>query len=266
MYIDSYLELLQIILEKGCDRSDRTGVGTRSIFGYQLRYDLQKGFPLLTSKKIHFKSVVHELLWLLKGDTNVAYLQQNGVKIWDEWADKNGELGAIYGKQWRAWQNPDGSQTDQISELIQQIKTNPNSRRLVVSAWNVSDLPKMSLAPCHCLMQFYVAKGQLSCHLYQRSGDVFLGVPFNIASYALLTHLVAQVCGLAVGDFVHSFGDVHLYHNHFEQAKIQLQRQPFPFPTLALNDTITDIFKFKYGDIILNNYQSHPAIKATVAI
>jgi len=245
---------------------DRTGTGTRALFGYQLRHDLSKGFPLLTTKKVHFKSVVYELLWLLKGDTNVGYLQQNGVRIWDEWADAQGELGPIYGKQWRAWANPDGSQTDQISELIAQIKTNPYSRRLVLSAWNVSDIPKMSLAPCHCLAQFFVNDNKLSCQLYQRSGDVFLGVPFNIASYSLLTHLIAQVCGLQVGDFVHTFGDVHLYHNHFEQAKIQLQRNPTALPTLKLNPAIDDIFAFQYEDIKLLDYNPQAGIKAVVSV
>jgi len=245
---------------------DRTGTGTRALFGYQLRHDLSQGFPLLTTKKVHFKSVVYELLWLLKGDTNVAYLQQNGVRIWDEWADAQGELGPIYGKQWRAWANPDGSQTDQISELIAQIKTNPYSRRLLLSAWNVSDIPQMSLAPCHCLAQFFVCDNKLSCQLYQRSGDVFLGVPFNIASYSLLTHLIAQVCGLQVGDFVHTFGDVHLYHNHFEQAKIQLQRSPTALPTLQLNPEIQDIFSFQYEDIKLLNYNPQAGIKATVSV
>ncbi len=264
--MNAYLELLQTILSRGQDRMDRTGTGTRALFGYQFRHDLGAGFPLLTSKKIHFKSVVYELLWLLKGDTNVAYLQQNGIRIWDEWADKNGELGPIYGKQWRAWGNPNGTATDQISELIQQLKTNPYSRRHILSAWNVSDIPQMSLAPCHCLAQFFVNENKLSCQLYQRSGDIFLGVPFNLASYALLTHLLAQVCGLQVGEFIHTFGDVHLYHNHIAQAKIQLQRTPADLPILQLNPAVKDIFGFQYEDIQLINYNPQAAIKATVSV
>lgn len=262
----NYLQLLNTILESGIDKSDRTGIGTRSIFGYQMRFDLQKGFPMLTTKKLHFKSIVHELLWFLKGETNIAYLKENKVKIWDEWADENGNLGPIYGKQWRSWENAKGEKFDQITDIIHQIKNNPDSRRIIVCAWNVGDLKEMALSPCHCLFQFYVAEGKLSCQLYQRSGDVFLGVPFNIASYALLTHMIAQVCNLEVGDFIHTFGDVHLYNNHFEQAKIQLERMPNSLPQIWLNPDIKNIFDFKYEDIKLLNYNPQEKIAATVAI
>ena len=262
----AYLELLQKIMDEGTDKSDRTGVGTRSIFGHQMRFDLSEGFPLVTTKKLHLRSIIYELLWFLKGDTNIGYLTENKVKIWDEWADENGDLGPVYGAQWRSWPDGRGGTIDQISDLIQQIKTNPDSRRLVVSAWNVSDLPKMALSPCHCLFQFYVADNKLSCQLYQRSADVFLGVPFNIASYALLTEMVAQVCELGVGDFVHTFGDVHLYKNHFEQASIQLSRNPKSLAKLELNPKVNDIFKFDYQDINIVGYESHERIKGEVAV
>jgi thymidylate synthase len=264
--MQQYLDLLKHILEKGTDKSDRTGTGTRSVFGYQMRFDLAEGFPMVTTKKLHLRSIIHELLWFLKGETNIEYLKENGVSIWDEWADENGELGPVYGKQWRSWQGADGKVHDQIRDLIDQIKKNPDSRRLIVSAWNVADLPKMALMPCHTLFQFYVADGKLSCQLYQRSADVFLGVPFNIASYALLTLMVAQVCDLRPGDFVHSFGDVHLYNNHFEQAELQLTRTPFPLPVMKINPQVKDIFSFKFDDFSLEGYQSHPAIKAPVAV
>jgi thymidylate synthase len=264
--MQQYLELLQHILDKGTDKSDRTGTGTRSVFGYQMRFDLSKSFPLVTTKKLHLKSIIYELLWFLNGDTNIKYLKEHGVRIWDEWADENGDLGPVYGKQWRSWEGANGKTIDQVSELIKQIKTNPDSRRLIISAWNVADLPEMKLMPCHCLFQFYVAKGKLSCQLYQRSADVFLGVPFNIASYALLTMMIAQVCDLEPGEFIHSFGDVHLYNNHFEQAKLQLTRTPFPLPTMKINPEVKDIFGFKFEDFELQNYQSHPAIKAPVAV
>ncbi|NBT16367.1 MAG: thymidylate synthase [Chitinophagia bacterium] len=264
--MQQYLDLLQHILDKGTDKSDRTGTGTRSVFGYQMRFDLAEGFPMVTTKKLHLRSIIHELLWFLKGETNIQYLKENGVSIWDEWADENGELGPVYGKQWRSWEGADGQVHDQVKDLIAQIKKNPDSRRLIVSAWNVADLPKMALMPCHTLFQFYVADGKLSCQLYQRSADVFLGVPFNIASYALLTLMVAQVCDLKPGDFVHSFGDVHLYNNHFEQAKLQLTRTPFPLPTMKINSEVKDIFGFKFEDFSLEGYQSHPAIKAPVAV
>jgi len=264
--MQQYLDLLQHILDKGTDKSDRTGTGTRSVFGYQMRFDLAEGFPMVTTKKLHLRSIIHELLWFLKGETNIQYLKENGVSIWDEWADENGELGPVYGKQWRSWEGADGQVHDQVKDLIAQIKKNPDSRRLIVSAWNVADLPKMALMPCHTLFQFYVADGRLSCQLYQRSADVFLGVPFNIASYALLTLMVAQVCDLKAGDFVHSFGDVHLYNNHFEQAKLQLTRTPFPLPTMKINSEVKDIFGFKFEDFSLEGYQSHPAIKAPVAV
>ena len=264
--MQQYLDLLQHILDKGTDKSDRTGTGTRSVFGYQMRFDLAEGFPMVTTKKLHLRSIIHELLWFLKGETNIQYLKENGVSIWDEWADENGELGPVYGKQWRSWEGADGQVHDQVKDLIAQIKKNPDSRRLIVSAWNVADLPKMALMPCHTLFQFYVADGKLSCQLYQRSADVFLGVPFNIASYALLTLMVAQVCDLKPGDFVHSFGDVHLYNNHFEQAKLQLTRTPFPLPTIKINSEVKDIFGFKFEDFSLEGYQSHPAIKAPVAV
>lgn len=264
--MQQYLDLLQHILDKGTDKSDRTGTGTKSVFGYQMRFNLEEGFPMVTTKKLHLRSIIHELLWFLKGETNIQYLKENGVSIWDEWADDQGELGPVYGKQWRSWQGADGSTHDQIKELIDQINKNPDSRRLIVSAWNVAELSQMALMPCHTLFQFYVADGKLSCQLYQRSADVFLGVPFNIASYALLTMMVAQVCGLKLGDFVHSFGDVHLYNNHFEQAKLQLTRTPFPLPTMKINPAVKDIFGFKFEDFELLHYQSHPAIKAPVAV
>lgn len=261
-----YHQLLQHILDNGAQKHDRTGTGTISVFGYQMRFDLQKGFPLVTTKKLHVKSIIHELLWFLKGETNIQYLKEHGVSIWDEWADDKGELGPVYGKQWRSWEGADGKVVDQISWLINEIKKNPDSRRLIVSAWNVTDLPKMALMPCHSLFQFYVAEGKLSCQLYQRSADVFLGVPFNIASYALLTLMVAQVCGLEPGDFVHSFGDVHLYNNHLEQARLQLSRDPFPLPQMKLNPAVKDIFGFVFEDFTLENYQCHPPIKAPVAV
>jgi len=264
--MQQYLDLLQHILDKGTDKSDRTGTGTKSVFGYQMRFNLEEGFPMVTTKKVHLRSIIHELLWFLKGETNIQYLKENGVSIWDEWADDQGELGPVYGKQWRSWQGADGSTHDQIKELIDQINKNPDSRRLIVSAWNVAELSQMALMPCHTLFQFYVADGKLSCQLYQRSADVFLGVPFNIASYALLTMMVAQVCGLKLGDFVHSFADVHLYNNHFEQAKLQLTRTPFPLPTMKINPAVKDIFGFKFEDFELLHYQSHPAIKAPVAV
>ncbi len=264
--MQQYHQLLQHILDTGVYKSDRTGTGTISCFGYQMRFDLQKGFPLVTTKKVHLKSIVHELLWFLQGATNIQYLKENGVSIWDEWADANGELGPVYGKQWRSWEGANGVVVDQITELIQQIKKNPDSRRLLVSAWNVADLPQMALMPCHTMFQFYVADGKLSCQLYQRSADVFLGVPFNIASYALLTMMIAQVCGLGYGDFVHTFGDVHIYSNHMEQVKLQLSREPYPLPTMRLNPEVKDIFGFRFEDFTLENYQCHPAIKAPVAV
>jgi len=264
--MQQYLELLQHILDKGVAKSDRTGTGTLSCFGYQMRFDLQEGFPLVTTKRLHLKSIIYELLWFLKGETNIQYLNEHGVSIWDEWANEEGELGPVYGKQWRSWEGADGNTVDQISDLIQQIKTNPDSRRLIVSAWNVAELPKMALMPCHTIFQFYVAEGKLSCQLYQRSADVFLGVPFNIASYALLTMMVAQVCGLQPGELIHSFGDVHLYNNHLEQTKLQLSRKPFQLPTMKLNPSIKNILDFKFEDFALENYQFHPAIKAPVAV
>lgn len=264
--MQSYHDLLRHILANGVVKSDRTGTGTISTFGYQLRFNLQEGFPLVTTKKVHLKSIIYELLWFLQGSTNTAYLKEHGVSIWDEWANAEGELGPVYGKQWRSWEGPDGSVHDQIRDVLQQIKTNPDSRRMVVSAWNVADLPKMALMPCHALFQFYVAEGRLSCQLYQRSADVFLGVPFNIASYALLTLMMAQVTGLQPGDFVHTFGDVHIYQNHLEQVHTQLQREPYPLPTMRLNPEVSDLFAFRYEDFTLENYQSHPAIKAPVAV
>jgi thymidylate synthase len=269
--MQQYLDLLQHILDTGATKTDRTGTGTTSCFGYQLRFDLSKGFPLVTTKKLHLKSIIYELLWFLRGETNIKYLKDHGVSIWDEWADENGELGPVYGKQWRSWEGAGGRTVDQITQLIDQIKKNPDSRRLIVSAWNVADLPEMALMPCHALFQFYVAAGQdgvprLSCQLYQRSADVFLGVPFNIASYALLTLMVAQVCGVEPGEFIHTFGDVHLYSNHLEQAKLQLTRKPYPLPTMKLNPAVKDIFGFSFEDFSLENYQSHPAIKAPVAV
>ncbi|HEX6915911.1 MAG TPA: thymidylate synthase [Chitinophagaceae bacterium] len=264
--MQQYLDLLRHILDHGVQKTDRTGTGTTSCFGYQMRFDLAEGFPMVTTKKLHLKSIVHELLWFLKGETNIAYLKENGVSIWNEWADENGELGPVYGKQWRSWTGADGKTIDQISEVIAQIKKNPDSRRLIVSAWNVAELPQMALMPCHALFQFYVAEGKLSCQLYQRSADVFLGVPFNIASYALLTLMVAQVCDLQPGEFIHTFGDVHLYSNHIEQAKLQLSRTPFPLPQMKINPAVKDIFGFKFDDFELLNYQSHPHIKAPVAV
>ncbi len=269
--MQAYLDLLNKILTTGSEKSDRTGTGTRSIFGYQMRFDLQDGFPLLTTKKVHLKSIIYELLWFLRGDTNIAYLKEHKVSIWDEWADEQGELGPVYGKQWRSWQGADGKTYDQISDVIQQLTTNPDSRRMIVSAWNVAELPEMALMPCHCLFQFYTSMGEngrrkLSCQLYQRSADVFLGVPFNIASYALLTLMMAQVCDMEPGTFVHTFGDVHLYNNHVEQAHLQLTRKPFPLPSMRLNPDVKNIFDFKYEDFTLENYQCHPAIKAPVAV
>ncbi len=264
--MQQYLDLLQHILDNGVEKSDRTGTGTISCFGYQMRFDLQKGFPLVTTKKVHMRSIIHELLWFLKGETNIAYLKENGVSIWDEWADEKGELGPVYGKQWRSWEGADGRVVDQVSDLISQIRSNPDSRRLIISAWNVSELPQMKLMPCHALFQFYVANGRLSCQLYQRSADVFLGVPFNIASYALLTRMIAQVCELQPGEFIHTFGDVHIYSNHMEQVKLQLTRAPFPLPTLKLNPEVKDIFAFRFEDFELEDYVSHPGIKAPVAV
>jgi len=264
--MQQYLDLLQHILDSGTHKSDRTGTGTQSCFGYQMRFDLQKGFPLVTTKKLHVKSIIYELLWFLRGDTNIKYLKDHNVRIWDEWADSNGDLGPVYGKQWRSWEGADGKVVDQISDLIHQIKTNPDSRRLIVSAWNVADLPKMALMPCHTLFQFYVADGRLSCQLYQRSADVFLGVPFNIASYALLTLMIAQVCDLKPGDFIHTFGDVHIYNNHMTQVKLQLTRTPFSLPQMKLNPSVKSIFDFSFEDFTLENYQSHPAIKGAVAV
>lgn len=264
--MQAYLDLLQQILSEGAEKSDRTGTGTKSLFGAQLRFDLTQGLPLVTTKKLHLKSIIYELLWFLRGDTNVKYLHDHGVSIWDEWADASGDLGPVYGKQWRSWAGADGKTIDQIGDVVRQIKTNPDSRRLIVSAWNVADLPAMALAPCHCLFQFYVADGRLSCQLYQRSADVFLGVPFNIASYALLTLMMAQVCSLEPGDFVHTFGDVHLYSNHVEQARLQLGRQPYALPRMVLNPGVKDIFGFTFDDFSLEGYQSHPAIKAPVAV
>jgi thymidylate synthase len=264
--MQQYLDLLQHILDNGAHKTDRTGTGTQSVFGYQMRFDLQKGFPLVTTKKVHMKSIIHELLWFLKGETNIAYLKDHNVKIWDEWADENGELGPVYGKQWRSWEGKDGKVIDQVTDLIKQIKSSPDSRRLIISAWNVADLPEMALMPCHTIFQFYVANGKLSCQLYQRSADVFLGVPFNIASYALLTMMIAQVCDLEPGDFIHTFGDVHIYSNHQEQVQLQLSRTPFPLPQMKLNPGVKDIFGFSFEDFSLENYQSHPAIKAPVAV
>ena len=261
-----YLDLLERVLKTGARKDDRTGVGTLALFGHQMRLDLAHGFPLVTTKKLHLKSIVHELLWFLAGDTNVRYLNQHGVTIWDEWADERGELGPIYGEQWRSWRTPDGRAIDQIAEVLAEIRRNPQSRRLIVSAWNPADLPKMALSPCHCLFQFHVADGRLSCQLYQRSGDVFLGVPFNIASYALLTHMVAQVTGYAPGEFVHSFGDAHLYLSHLEQARLQLTRAPRPLPRLKLNPAVKDLFAFRAEDIVIEGYDPHPAIKAKVAV
>ena len=264
--MQQYLVLLKHILYTGTEKTDRTGTGTKSVFGYQMRFDLQNGFPLVTTKKVHLKSIVHELLWFLKGETNIGYLKENNVKIWDEWADSTGELGPVYGKQWRSWEGKDGKIVDQITELVEQIKRNPDSRRLIVSAWNVAELSKMALMPCHTIFQFYIANGKLSCQLYQRSADVFLGVPFNIASYALLTLMIAQVCDLQPGEFIHTFGDVHIYNNHTEQVNEQLSRTPFPLPTIKINSDVKNIFDFKFEDFTLENYQCHPAIKAPVAV
>jgi thymidylate synthase len=270
--MQQYLDLLQHIMDKGVTKTDRTGTGTTSCFGYQMRFDLQEGFPLVTTKKLHLKSIVYELLWFLQGDTNTRYLKEHNVSIWDEWADENGNLGPVYGKQWRSWQGADGKTFDQINDALKQIKTNPDSRRIIVSAWNVAELPEMALMPCHALFQFYVTpgvnggRGKLSCQLYQRSADVFLGVPFNIASYALLTMMMAQVCDLEPGDFVHTFGDVHLYSNHIEQARLQLTRTPNALPTMKLNPNVKDLFSFTFEDFTLENYQPHPAIKAPVAV
>ena len=261
-----YLELMQHVLHNGTQKHDRTGTGTISVFGYQLRFNLQEGFPLISTKKIHLKSIIHELIWFLRGETNISYLKENGVNIWNEWADENGELGPVYGSQWRSWPSPDGGHIDQIAQLINQIRTNPDSRRLIVSAWNVAEIENMALPPCHCFFQFYVADGKLSCQLYQRSADIFLGVPFNIASYALLTMMVAQVCDLELGEFVHTFGDAHLYSNHLEQTKLQLTRDCRPLPIMKLNPEIKNIFDFKYEDFTLENYNPHPHIKGDVAI
>lgn len=261
-----YLDLLQHVLDNGVRKDDRTGTGTISTFGYQMRFNLQDGFPVVTTKKLHLKSIIYELLWFLNGDTNVKYLQENGVRIWNEWADENGELGHIYGHQWRSWPDYQGGNIDQISQAVNMIKNNPDSRRIIVNAWNVADLPNMNLPPCHAFFQFYVANGKLSCQLYQRSADSFLGVPFNIASYALLTMMMAQVCGLEAGDFVHTFGDLHIYTNHLEQVKLQLSREPFPLPTMKINQEVKSIFDFKYEDFELLHYQSHPHIKGKVAV
>jgi thymidylate synthase len=261
-----YLELLRHVRDHGTEKSDRTGTGTRSVFGWQMRYDLARGFPLVTTKKLHLRSIVHELIWFLQGDTNVAYLKENGVSIWDEWADANGDLGPVYGRQWRAWPTADGKVVDQIAWVVDEIKRNPDSRRLIVSAWNVGELPKMALMPCHTMFQFYVANGKLSCQLYQRSGDIFLGVPFNIASYALLTHMIAQVTGLEVGDFVHTLGDAHLYSNHIEQADKQLLREPRVLPKLSLNPEVKSIFDFRFDDVAIVDYDPYPAIRAPVAV
>jgi len=264
--VQQYLDLLQHIQDHGSDKTDRTGTGTRSVFGYQMRFDLSAGFPVLTTKHLHLRSIIHELLWFLAGDTNVKYLQENGVSIWDEWADENGELGPVYGSQWRSWPTPSGEHIDQISQLLEQIRSTPDSRRLIVSAWNVAEINKMKLPPCHALFQFYVADGKLSCQLYQRSADVFLGVPFNIASYALLTHMIAQVVNLEVGDFVHTLGDAHLYSNHMEQTQEQLSRKPKALPQLRLNPDVSDLFAFKFDDIALDGYEADPTIRAPIAV
>jgi thymidylate synthase len=264
--MQQYLDLLRLARDKGVEKRDRTGTGTRSIFGHQMRFNLAEGFPLVTTKKVHLKSIIYELLWFLRGETNVHWLQEHGVTIWDEWADANGELGPVYGYQWRSWPSQVDGTIDQIANLVRDIKANPDSRRLIVTAWNPADIPRMALPPCHCLFQFYVAEGKLSCQLYQRSADIFLGVPFNIASYALLTMMMAQVTGLKPGDFVHSFGDAHLYLNHLEQADAQLARKPFPLPTMRLNPAVKDIFAFRYEDFTLENYQAHAGIKAPIAV
>ncbi|MGU3664094.1 thymidylate synthase [Methylobacterium sp. A49B] len=264
--MDAYQDLLRRILDEGVAKDDRTGTGTLSVFGHQMRFDLSAGFPLVTTKRLHLRSIIHELLWFLAGDTNVAALRANGVTIWDEWADANGDLGPVYGKQWRSWEKPGGGTVDQIAGVLDEIRRNPDSRRLIVSAWNPADLDRMALAPCHCLFQFYVSEGRLSCQLYQRSADVFLGVPFNIASYALLTHMIAQVAGLGVGDFVHTFGDAHLYRNHLEQTRTLLAREPRPLPRLRLNPAVRDLFAFRYEDFAVEGYDPHPAIAAPVAV
>ena len=264
--MEQYLTLLQHIINEGVNKSDRTGTGTKSCFGYQMRFNLQEGFPLVTTKKLHVKSIIHELLWFIKGETNIKYLTDNGVSIWNEWADENGELGPVYGKQWRSWEGANGKVFDQLTDVIHQIKTNPDSRRMIISAWNVADLPEMALMPCHTMFQFYVAEGKLSCQLYQRSADVFLGVPFNIASYALFTMMIAQVCDLEPGEFIHTFGDVHLYNNHFEQAQLQLSRKPFPLPKMKISRDVKNIFDFKFEDFTLESYLFHPPIKAPVAV
>lgn len=261
-----YLDLLQHVMDAGSDRGDRTGTGTRSVFGYQMRFNLAEGFPVLTTKKLHLRSIIHELLWFLKGDTNIAYLKENGVSIWDEWADENGDLGPVYGAQWRSWPTPDGGHIDQIANLVEGIKKNPNSRRHIVSAWNPAEVDSMALPPCHCLFQFYVADGKLSCQLYQRSADIFLGVPFNIASYALLTMMVAQVTGLEPGDFIHTLGDAHIYANHFEQAQLQLSRQPKALPVMRINSDVKDIFGFTFDDFTLEGYEADASIKAPIAV
>ncbi|OLO07504.1 thymidylate synthase [Salinicola sp. MH3R3-1] len=261
-----YLDLMQRVLDSGVEKADRTGVGTLSVFGHQMRFDLREGFPLVTTKKLHLRSIIHELLWFLRGDTNIAYLHEHNVSIWDEWADANGDLGPVYGYQWRSWPTPEGEHIDQIAKVVEQIRRNPDSRRHIVSAWNPALVDEMALPPCHALFQFYVANGRLSCQLYQRSADIFLGVPFNIASYALLTHMIAQVCGLEPGEFVHTFGDAHLYLNHLEQARLQLSREPLPLPTLKLNPAIDDLFDFRFDDIAIEGYESHSAIKAPIAV
>ncbi len=261
-----YLDLLEHIIQNGEKKDDRTGTGTISVFGHQMRFNLQDGFPLITTKKLHLKSIIYELIWFLSGDTNISFLKDNGISIWNEWADPDGDLGPVYGKQWRSWDCKDGRSIDQISNLITNLKESPHSRRHIISAWNVGDVENMALPPCHCLFQFYVSNNKISCHLYQRSADVFLGVPFNIASYALLTHMIASVCKFEVGDFVHTLGDAHIYSNHLEQVRIQLERAPLRLPTLSLNETVTDIFNFKYEDVTISNYEAHPHIKARVAV
>ncbi len=264
--MQQYHDLMKRVLESGAEKEDRTGTGTLSVFGHQMRFDLAQGFPLVTTKKLHLKSIIYELLWFLKGDTNIEYLKEHKVRIWDEWADEKGNLGPVYGAQWRSWRGADGVVVDQISQVVEQIKTNPDSRRLIVSAWNVGELPKMALPPCHAFFQFYVAKGKLSCQLYQRSADIFLGVPFNIASYALLTMMIAQVCELEVGEFIHTLGDAHLYSNHIDQAKLQLTRAAYPLPSMKINPDIKNIFEFSFEDFVLENYEAHPHIKAEVAV